>query len=97
MKRYRVNEEIKQYLRKVLLLNQISFWFEKDKTGTWWCHTTASSNHFRRMVMRARCEKATEETGLLHVTYKESLNRSFTTALMAQRGVMHYVIIDETN
>lgn len=95
MKRYRVSQELKKYLRHVLVLNRVQWHMEKDESGQWWCVTNLSSNHFHRLVQRAKCEKATEETGVLHVTFKESQNQAFTTFLMQQRKVTSFCVIDD--
>ncbi len=94
-KRYRVSKELKPFVRRVLTLNHVTHRMEKDKDGQWWCVTRISSNHFHRIVQRAKCEKATEETGVLHVTYRESLNQAFTTALLKQRKETSFAVIDD--
>lgn len=97
MKRYRVNYDLRKYVRQVLVLSRAKWRMVKDKDGQLWCITNLSSNHFHDLVLRARCEKVTEETGILHVTFKESCNTTFTNCLMRQRGVSHYCVIDDTD
>ena len=95
MKRYRVSTDLKKYLRRVLTMSRAQWRMVKDKDGQSWCITNLSSNHFHRLVQRAKCEKATEETGILHVTFKESINSAFVTLLMHERGVNSFRIIDD--
>ena len=94
MKRYKISKELKKYLRRVFVLGKLKWEVQKDENGQWWCITNISSNHFHRLVQRAKCEKATEETGVLHITYKESLNPAFATYLMHQVGTTSYCVID---
>ena len=95
MKRYRVSPELKKYVRRVLTMSRAQWRMVKDETGEWWCITNLSSNHFHRLVQRAKCEKVTEETGVLHVTFTVSLNSAFVTLLMHERGVTSFRIIDD--
>ena len=95
MKRYRVSKELGKYVRQVLVLNRVKWHMEKDDDGQIWCITNLTSNHFHKLVQRAKCEKATEETGILYVTFKESRNQAFVNYLMHQRGKTSYRIIDD--
>lgn len=95
MRKYRVSKELKKYLRRVLVLSRATWHMETDENGQCWCYTTLSSNHFHRLVQRAKCEKITEETGVLHVTFKESRDIAFVTYLMHERNAGHYCVIGD--
>ena len=95
LKRYKINPDVKKYLRRVLVLARCKFRIRHDEDGNYYCYINLTSNHFHKLVLRARCEKATEETGMLHVTFEESCNEAFVTYLMAQRGVHSYAVVGD--
>ena len=95
MKRYRVSNDLKKYVRRVLMLFHANWRMVKDKDGQIWCITNLSSNHFHKIVQRAKCEKASDETGIMHVTFKESCNGGFMAHMLHTRGQTAYVVIDD--
>ena len=74
-KRYRINKNLKAYLRSVIERSLIPIRFEEPgtnyKSETITAVTPASSKQFHRMVMRAICEKKSKETGDFYVTQNE--------------------------
>lgn len=74
MKKYRVSKELKKYVRRVLIRSFYKYHFITDDEGQCWCVTNATSDAFHQIVQRAKCEKATEETGVFMVTAKERNN-----------------------
>ena len=68
MKKYRVSKELKKYVRRVLIRSFYKYHFITDDEGQCWCVTNATSDAFHQIVQRAKCEKATEETGVFMVT-----------------------------
>ena len=95
MKRYRVSNELKKYVRRVLILSHAKWRMMKDEDGQVWCITNLTSNHFHKLVQRAKCEKATEETGTLYITFEESCNEAFVTYFLHMRGKSSFAIIDD--
>ena len=95
MKRYRVSNDLKKYVRRVLMLFHANWRMVKDKDGQIWCITNLTSNHFHKIVQRAKCEKASDETGIMHVTFKESCNGGFMAHMMRTRGKNSYIVIDD--
>lgn len=95
MKRYRVSNDLKKYVRRVLMLFHANWRMVKDEDGQIWCITNLTSNHFHKIVQRAKCEKATDETGILHVTFEESCNEGFIAHLLHTRGKTAYTVIDD--
>ena len=95
MKRYRVSNELKKYVRRVLALSHAKWRMMKDEDGQVWCITNLTSNHFHKLVQRAKCEKATDETGILHVTFEESINGTFINSFLHVRGKGGYIVIDD--
>ncbi len=52
---------------------------------------------FHQIVQRAKCEKATEETGVFMVTAKERNNVKMLSSLLKQNGVTSYQVIDDAD
>lgn len=95
MKKYRVSTELKPYIRKILIQSYHSCRMSKDDDGQEWCETDASSGVFHRIVQRAKCEKATDETGVFQVTAKEAANEYRLNMLLDQANATSYQIIDD--
>ena len=82
MKKYRVSKELKKYVRRVLIRSFYKYHFITDDEGQCWCVTNATSDAFHQIVQRAKCEKATEETGVFMVTAKERNNVKMLSSLL---------------
>lgn len=95
MKMYRVSNDLKKYVRRVLLRSYYKCKFSTDKDGQIWCFTNASSDVFHMIVQRAKCEKKTKETGIFQVTAKEADNAVMLTALLQQNQASTYQVIDD--
>ena len=95
MKKYRVSKELSRYVRRVLILFRARFKMVRDEEGQIWCHTNLSSNHFHRIVQRAKCVKKSDETGFLYMTFEESSHYAFKTYLMNDKNATTYRIIDD--
>lgn len=97
MKKYRVSKELKKYVRRVLIRSFYKYHFITDDGGQCWCVTNATSDAFHQIVQRAKCEKATEETGVFMVTAKERNNVKMLSSLLKQNGVTSYQVIDDAD
>ena len=91
-KKFKVSESLKPYVSVVLWREGTPHRF-KQEDGEWYCLVSASGEKFHRVVKRAQCEKLTEETGLLHLTYEESQNVCISNALMKTFGRTAFVIL----
>lgn len=94
-KRYRVSNELKPYVRRVLMTSFYSCRMVIDKNKQCWCETNASSNTFHRIVQRAKCEKRSREDGTFYVTSREAESPTILRTLLQQRGLTSYEVIDD--
>lgn len=90
---FKVREEIKPHLRIVLGRQGIPCWF-KQREGQWYCRVRISGDRFHKALMRAICEKKSEETGLFYITYVESRNLLLRESLMRTFKVNHFIVLD---
>ena len=94
MRKYRISKDLKPYIRRILLRSFYQCHIEAHK-DTLWCHTNASSDTFHRIVQRAKCEKASSETGIFYVTTKEANNSLLLPVLLDQARTSVYRVIDD--
>lgn len=94
MKSYKVSNELKPYIRRILTRSFHTFKFEKSG-DQWICRTPISSNSFHKIVQRAACEKKSKETGLFYVTPEERENSLLYTALMDSANQTTSVLLYE--
>lgn len=97
MKRYRVSNSLKKYIRHILIRSFYRYHFVTDDDGQCWCVTNATSDAFHQIVQRAKCEKVTEETGTFMVTARERNNPQFLATLLKQNGTTVYQVIDDAD
>lgn len=97
MKKYRVSKGLKKYIRHILIRSYYRYRFVSDDEGQCWCITNATSDAFHQIVQRAKCEKITEETGMMMVTAKERNNPQLLTTLLKQNGTSVYQVINDAN
>ena len=90
-KKFKVSTELKEYIRNVLARNGVSHRFVVDGEQLY-CVAALSGERFHKAVKRAYCEKMTEETGVLHLTYQESQDANLRAGLMKLFGKSSYVI-----
>lgn len=90
-RKFKVSAELKEYVRDVLARNGVSHRFVVDGEQLY-CVTTLSGERFHKVVKRAYCEKKTQETGVLHLTYQESQDANLRAGLMKVFGKNSYVI-----
>lgn len=95
MKKYRVSEQLKPYVRRILIRSFYKCSIAKDESGVLWCFTNASSDVFHRIVQRAKCEKATKETGIFQVTAREANNALLMPILLEQAKTTSFQVIDD--
>ena len=93
-KRFRVDPNLKEHVRNVLSREGVSHRFITEE-GQMYCLTSISGERFHKAVKRARCEKLTEESGILHLTYPESQNSILVEGLMRLFGKNSYVVLSE--
>lgn len=95
MKKYRVSQALKPYIRRLLIKSFHSCRMTEDEDGQIWCMTNMSSDSFHRLVQRAKCEKVTEEIGIFQVTAKEAKNPLLLNLLLKDAGTTTYQVIDD--
>lgn len=93
-KKFKIKEEMREYIRNVLAREDIPHRFVKEGDQLY-CIASLSGERFHKVVKRAYCEKLTDETGILHLTYRESENPNLSSALMKLFGKTSYVIVGE--
>lgn len=91
-KKFKVNEELKEYIRNVLARENIPHHFTKEGEQLY-CIAAISGEKFHRVVKRAFCEKKTEETGILHLTFAESETPLLREGLMKLFDTNSFVVI----
>ena len=79
--KFKVKEDLKGYVRNILAREEVPHRFRSDE-GQLYCLTCLSGERFHKVVKRAFCEKKTEETGILHLTYAESQDANLCHGLM---------------
>lgn len=89
--RFKVKDELKPYVRCILIRREICHRFSQDNDQVY-CEVQLTNEQFRNILERAYCEKLTEETGILHLTQRESDNVALSHALMKLYGKTSYVI-----
>lgn len=99
MARYKMDEEMKRWIRHVLVRGFHEFRFLKDEDGGWECEINVSEETFEKIKDRAKCEKYAYENNseLFVVTAREAMSRTFMTYMLAflnQRGT---IILDPEN
>ena len=94
MKKYKVSDSLKNYVRRILTRSFYSCRMVRDETGQVWVYTNCSSNTFHRVVQRAKCEKASKEMDTFLVTKEEAGNLFLLRSLMDMANVKGYGIID---
>lgn len=95
MKKYKISEELKPYIRKILIRSFYQCKMTKDADNNLFCITNASSDTFHKIVQRAKCEKMSKETGSFYVTAKEAQNTMLLNCLLEQTGQKSFVVIDD--
>lgn len=82
---FRISQELRPYIRLALARQKVpSHIFTKD--GKNYIRIRMSGEKFHKVVLRARCEKLTHDTGLLHVTEEESDNPLFMETVLPGGG-----------
>lgn len=92
MKRvFKVSQDLKPYIRRILYERHISFKFFKED-DIWKVQVPLSGQRFHEVVQRAKCEKLSEDTGILHLTKKESEDETRTASILKEKGKSSFVI-----
>lgn len=98
-KKFKVNKSLKEYVRNILAREGISHRF-REEDGQTFCLVSISGEKFHKIVKRAYCEKKTEETGILHLTYAESQDVNLSYGLMSLYKKSSFIVVGnqkETN
>ena len=90
--KFKIKEELKGYVRNILSREGIPHRFREEE-GQLYCLTCISGERFHRIVKRAFCEKKSEETGLLHLTYDESQDTNLCYGLMTLFKQTSFVVV----
>lgn len=87
----RISLELKPYIRMLLAKKEEPFRFKKEG-NQYYILTNMSGNKFHNVVQRAKCMKLTYDTGLLHVTKRESEHEELMFALENEYKTTAYVV-----
>ena len=93
-KKFKINEDLKEYIRNILAREGIPHRFMKEGEQSY-CLASISGEKFHKIAKRAYCEKMTEETGILHLTYRESQDANLSNGLMKLFNKTSYVVVSE--
>lgn len=91
MRNFKYSQELKPYIRKILYSRNIPYKFIEDN-GIPKISVPLSGQKFHEVVMRAKCMKKTDETGMLHLTKKESEDNKRVAYLLSENGANSFVI-----
>ena len=94
-KLYRVADDLVPWLDRVL---RRCFWehgFCEDSDGTILCSINAPSGTFHKLVMRARCEKRSAETGENYITRDELADLGFKEILFGEGIGDNYCLLGD--
>lgn len=81
-KKYRVSNDLVHYVRRVMTRSYHSFALRKEG-DTCYCACNLTAKQFHQIIMRARCEKESDETGTFVVTKQERDNAYLYSCLQA--------------
>ena len=88
MKEYRISNELRNYIFLVLKRQGIPYKTKRDESGQQYVVVPMSGERFHKVVLRARCEKLTQETGMCHLTKEEANDPLFVQAIMPDGGAV---------
>lgn len=91
-RKFKIRKNLKEYVRNILAREGVSHRFCEENEQMY-CLVRMSGERFHKVVKRAYCEKMTEETGLLHLTYEESCDDDLCYGLMALFKASSYVVV----
>ena len=99
MERYKIDEELKRWIRHVLVRGFHEFRFVKGEDGDWECEINVTETTFEKIKDRAVCEKYAYENNveLFVVTAKEAMNTTFITYMMTFLNQKSFMILDPEN
>ena len=89
--KFRISPELKPYIRAILAKREEKYRFKREDQQ-FYVLTDMSGVKFHNIVQRAKCIKLTNETGILHVTKRESENGELVEALKTEYKASSYVI-----
>lgn len=92
--KFKVRGELKEYVRNILARDGIPHRFREDN-GQLYCLTRLSGERFHKVVKRADCEKKSEETGILHLTYAESQDTNQCNGLMNLFKQTSFIVVGQ--
>lgn len=86
MREYRISRELRNYIFLVLKKQDIPYKFRADPDGRLYISVPVSGERFHRIVLRARCEKLTRETGIRHLTKEDAADPMYIQAVLPDGG-----------
>lgn len=90
-RKFKISESLKSNIRYLLARQEIPFRI-KNEEETLYLYCGLSGMKFHHVVQRAKCMKLTEETGILHITKRESENDELVMSLLRENNTHCYVI-----
>lgn len=89
--RFKISQELKPYIRQLMSRSENRFRI-KEEDGALYLYCDMSGTKFHNIVQRAKCMKLSEETGILHVTKRESEDNELVMSLQKEFNTHSYVI-----
>lgn len=93
-RRFKISKELKPYIRLALARQRTPFCIKKEGDNLY-VEVPLSGERFHKIVLRARCEKLTKETGTVHLTREEADDALLRETLLPGGGT--FVIIGKEN
>lgn len=89
--RFKISHELKPYIRRLMSRSEERFRIRTEE-GQLYLYTELSGTRFHNVVQRAKCMKLSEDTGILHITKRESENNELVMSLQQEYHATSYVI-----
>ena len=90
-KKFKISPELKPYIRQLMARSEYHFRI-KTEGDQLYLITNISGTKFHNIVQRAKCMKLSEETGIMHVTKRESENSALVMSLQNEYHANSFVI-----
>lgn len=86
MRKYRISKELRNYIFLVLKKQSIPYKTKRDDSGQIFVIVPMSGERFHKIVLRAKCEKLTQEKGICHFSKEEAADPLFVQAMLPDGG-----------
>lgn len=93
--KYCVPKELKKYIRRILCRCFYHFRFTENTDGNTYCYTNCSERAFEKVIDRAKCERLSEQNGMLCLTEREAEDVAFKIEMQRITGKTAFVIVTQ--